>query len=186
MRAFLAINPEPTLREQLHRAMEPVRSLGLRVRWVPPENIHLTLKFLGGIDDSRAGAIVEAVERVASRFEPFALRVQGFGAFPSLDRPRVLWIGLDCDPELTELQRAVEEAMQGLGFEPEDREFHPHLTVGRTRSKPSRTALDRLAETTDSLELTGTITVRAVDLMRSDLRPDGARYSVVESATLAS
>lgn len=185
MRAFIAVNPGPEVQTRLHDALGAVRDLSLPVRWVPPENIHVTLKFLGDVPDDRAPELASETEGAVTGFEPFEVLATGFGAFPSLARPRVLWVGIDDGTTLTRLQAEVERAMARLGFEPEDRDFHPHLTVGRTRRKPSGSSLKRLGETVERLDLSESFRVESVDLMRSELRPDGARYDVAHSVPLS-
>jgi RNA 2',3'-cyclic 3'-phosphodiesterase len=130
LRLFVAIEiPEP-LRRLVAEAVEPVRERFPRARWVPPENQHVTVKFLGSTWPRLMGWVSEVVERVASEAEPFDSRVAGLGAFPSAPRARVLWAGLDDAGEMSRLATALDERL-APEFAPEQRAFTPHLTVAR-------------------------------------------------------
>jgi 2'-5' RNA ligase len=147
-------------------------------------NVHLTLKFLGDVEDERHGHVESAVREAVAGFAPFELTLDGFGAFPSLRSPRVLWAGIEPTAALEGVQAAVESAMAELGFPRETRDFHPHVTLGRARrdARPSRFA--DLPGAIEWLTHADTMMVRAVDLMRSRLSATGAEYDVVYSAAL--
>lgn len=176
----------PALRTRLGAEIERLRPHARGVGWVAPENLHLTLKFLGGVEPARLPAIAAALAQVAGRGAPFELALHGLGAFPSATRPRVFWAGVSAGaPALDALAAQVEAALVGLGFPPEDRPFSAHVTLGRVR-EPRRdpslaTALDGAA----SLAL-GAFVVEGLALMRSDLSPRGARYSPLGSWSLGS
>ncbi len=157
------------------------------VRWVQPEGIHLTLQFLGDVPLPKIEPIAQALVTACAPFRPFSITVGGLGCFPNLRRPRVTWVGVE-EPTgtLAALQKAVERALIPLGFTPEKRAFHPHLTLGRTRRQASRDqaqALGTLVSKT-SLPLLGQMEVQWVSLMRSDLRPTGAVYTQLATAPL--
>ena len=141
MRLFVAINlPEEVRTNLLDAARLAVQSLGLggEVRWVPPENLHLTLKFLGELPENRLPGIHAALEAAAERHEPFAFTLAGLGGFPSLRRARVVWAGVSHGRErLRHLAEDVDGALaRGVGTEPEDRGYKPHITLGRSRRSP--------------------------------------------------
>lgn len=184
MRAFIAINLDPAVRERLYESARPLRDMSLPVRWVPAENLHLTLKFLGEVEENRRPGIESAVGEALSGYAAFDLALEGFGAFPSLRRPRVLWVGIHPAPTLEAVQAAVESAMSELGFPRETRDFHPHLTLGRVRRDTSPSRFMDLPGAVGQLSYAGTTTVRSVDLMRSRLSPAGAEYEVLYSAPL--
>ncbi len=182
IRTFIAIVlPEPLIRQlaQVQRQLErnaPPES----VRWVNPEGIHLTLKFLGDTPVAKLEAIRAALMEAASRAAPCTFFVGGLGCFPNARRPRVIWVGVQpAGGELAALQRAVEVAMQPLGFPPEGREFTPHLTLGRVRDRVSPTDLSRLGALISSTEVgtLGEVTARRFALIRSVLKPTGAEYT---------
>lgn len=130
MRLFIALGIPPEAREELARLQGWLR--GLPVRWVDPAGVHLTLQFLGEAAETSAPALLEALAGLPAA--PFALGLEGLGAFPDLRRPRVLWVGLGGDlAALARLQAAVLAATAPLGFAPEARPFRPHLTLGRVR-----------------------------------------------------
>lgn len=145
-RIFLALNFSVAvtrkIAEEVERRKAPFSDGGFRIAWVPAANMHLTLKFLGSIGEELVEGVVGACRRVAARHLPFEARAVGLGAFPSLERPNVLWVGVDGPPALAALQRDVDAAMVELGFEKEERAFHPHVTVGRVKeSRGSATDL---------------------------------------------
>ena len=185
MRAFIAINPPADVRDRLHDAARPLRELSLPVRWVSPESLHLTLEFLGRVADDRVGGLAAAIEGATAGLGPFPLELAGFGAFPKPSRPRVLWAGIQPDDRLAAVQAAVEAAMAEQGFEPEDRPFHPHVTLGRARRGASGRKLSAVEGAIAELEHSDRFEVTSVDLMRNQLRPGGARYEVVRAVELA-
>lgn len=183
MRLFVAVNLPRPLRDAIHAAAAPLRAGGLAVRWVDPDGIHLTLKFLGEVADGRLGDLIAALERACQGARPFPLEVNGFGAFPTPARARVVWVGCEAAPPLELLQHGVERAFADLGFPVEGRPFRPHLTLGRAGANARggvRGLEDRLAQ----LSLTDTFSVSSVDLMESTLTPGGARYAVRHTVTL--
>ena len=185
MRLFVAINFPRQLCESVWRAAAPLREHRYPVKWVTPESMHLTLKFLGPVDSGREAAIAAALAQVAARAKPFPLPLGGLGAFPSAQRPRVVWAGCEAVPPLELLQHDVERAMHEQGFALEGRPFRPHLTLGRVRdgAMPREFAdlpgqLERLAFDADCL-------VSSLDLMESTLSSKGSVYAVRHAAPLA-
>jgi 2'-5' RNA ligase len=144
---------------------------------VNPEKIHLTLKFFGGIEESRIDPIFKAIEEPIRNTALFSLKVRGVGAFPHLKNPRVIWMGLVDEREaLISLQKQIETQLEKIGFQPEDRPFHPHLTLGRMKSSRGKEELvERMEEHKE--EEFGDIPVERVTLFQSDLRPSGPVYT---------
>jgi 2'-5' RNA ligase len=173
MRSFIAIDVEsPPLRALL----EELRAVGGGVRTVAPENLHITLRFLGEIEEGRAGDVGGAMEEVCRSLSPFPLSFQGVGVFPGLKRIRVVWVGVQEGKErLLALQGALEEALQGLGF-PREKRFHPHLTLGRVKSPRDTEELRRFVEERRTAEY-GVQRVERVLLKKSVLTPQGPLYS---------
>lgn len=191
IRTFIAIELSRDLKDSLSRLQEclkrqvPERS----TRWMRPEDIHLTLKFLGDVPASRMASVSRAVETACRGFDRFAIELVGLGCFPSPRRPRVVWVGVrEPTGVLSRLQKAVESTLVELGFEPEGRPFSPHLTLGRVQRKVSQRGRQRLGEliAESDVGLLGRMTVPSVNVMRSDLRPDGAVYTVLAHAPLGS
>lgn len=184
MRLFVAVNLPDGVRKRAWRASAPLREPGFPVKWVGEEGLHLTLRFLGSVERGGASEVSAALEGAARGSGPLDLRLGGVGAFPSLRDPRVLWLGVEGPPELTALREAVEGAMAALGFGHEEREFHPHVTLGRVRRGAQRGALEGLAAAAGRVRLDAACRIDSVELMESVTGPEGARYTVVSSHRL--
>jgi RNA 2',3'-cyclic 3'-phosphodiesterase len=182
MRLFVAINPTPEARRSWTDALEPLRRLDWPVRWVAADALHLTLAFLGNVGDERVDEIAAALAEVAARTQPFTMHVRGLGAFPDVRRPRLLWLGIEPDPPLLALQREVADRLQRLGFEPDVRTFSPHITVARARGAAAR--IGGVEHAIDSFRFDDAVPVDGIDLMKSSLAQDGARYERVRRAGL--
>ena len=135
------------------------------MRWVRPEGLHITLKFLGSIPPSKVELVRAAVERATLGVETVSVRVHGVGAFPNLRRPRVLWIGADA-PGLAPLTARIDSALVAAGFAPAEREFSPHLTLGRVNSSRHWAALEAALQPYLEAEL-GSCEIATVTLYRS-------------------
>ncbi len=184
-RSFFAIELNKEIAEGIRKVQERLRGQVTGVRWVRPEGIHLTLKFLGEVDPDRIEEIVRTVEEGVEGLSPFTVRIRGGGGFPNVKNPRVIWIGVDDQGDsLRELQARVERGVEGLGFKREERVYTPHLTVGRLRSGKGTGAgtLEALKDIGES-DL-GTMEVGAIVLFRSHLKPTGAEYTKLGSIPL--
>ena len=187
IRSFIAIELSKEAKKGLARLKKELEKDEHKfVKWVDPEGIHLTLKFLGNIPSKRVTEITEAMKKAAQGISPFLLEISGLGAFPSLKQARVLWVGVSGElDKLSRLQQNIDSALAVLGFANEERPFVPHLTLARIRegaSAPERTSFGELVGSTAS-EGKYPVEVEAVRLMRSQLTPAGALYtclSVVE------
>jgi 2'-5' RNA ligase len=177
VRSFLAIElPKPILRK-IEEVQGDLRLTHADVRWVSPEKIHLTLKFFGNIEESRIDPIFKSIEEPIHSTLPFSLKVRGVGAFPQLKNPRVIWMGLVEEREaLTSLQKQIETHLEKVGFQPEDRPFHPHLTLGRMKSSQGKGELVGRIEKHKEEEF-GDLRVERVVLFKSDLKPTGPIYT---------
>lgn len=185
MRLFVALNLPPEERARLDRAAAALRAAALPVRWVASDGLHLTLKFLGEVADSRVAETEAEVRAVSREYSPFELELGGLGAFPNLRQPRVIWMGLKAPPELGELARSVELAMEALGFPREERPFSPHLTLGRAERGARAADFRGLPALVERFGYSATVEAHTVDLMRSHLSPRGARYERLAAAPLA-
>ena len=188
IRTFIAIHLSQDARRRLTETIRwMVSEVPSGVRWVDPEGIHLTLKFLGDIEPALVEDVLRAMEQAASGTLQFQLHLDGLGVFPNLRRPRVLWAGVGGDMDaLGALQEKVEAAMEGLEFPRERRAFNPHLTLGRVRDTISAVARQRVGGLVSQGSLDGADPwpVNAVHLMRSNLTPDGAVYTSLGSVSL--
>jgi 2'-5' RNA ligase len=190
VRTFIAIELDPDMLAQVSRLQSRLKDDVLPgfVRWVRPEGIHLTLKFLGDVPADKLDDIAEALRTTSAAHAPFSLHIAGMGCFPSPRRPRVVWIGVD-EPSgtLERLYYGIERALAPLGFPPEQRRFSPHLTLGRVKRGRSAGELEALGEYVTRARVSiGRMEVTAVYLMRSDLRPSGAVYTELAAAPLVS
>lgn len=182
LRLFVALAIPREVKETL-AALRGELEPGLpALRWVRPEGIHLTLAFLGEVAENRLETIRTALAGCLGELAPMELETEGVGVFPHLRAPRVFWVGIPRPPAmLPRLQRQVEEALAGLGFQPEGRAFRPHLTIGRFRRSLRRNELG-LLETVlerDVRRPFGLIPVQRLSLFRSTLLPAGAVYEEV-------
>jgi 2'-5' RNA ligase len=135
LRTFIAVEMSPSVIGRAGDLIDKLRVAAAEINWVKPQQMHLTLKFLGDVRDTETPDICRVVAQVASQFEPLEITCRGLGAFPSLREPRTLWIGIeDGAEELKTLQAAIDEALKSeLGYGKEPRGFHPHLTIGRVK-----------------------------------------------------
>jgi RNA 2',3'-cyclic 3'-phosphodiesterase len=191
LRLFLGIELSPEMKEAAFAASEHLRAemaqAGLRVdaRWIPAANLHITLWFIGEVDDARGARIADALKPPFA-VAPFTLRAAGFGAFPASGPPRVFWIGVTAGMEpLRDLHRQLEARLTPLGFEPDRRSYSAHLTIARVKDVP-RGASPRirgmLADTPADAGATG---ITAVTLFRSRLSPKGSTYEPLLRVPLA-
>ena len=189
-RLFVALNLPADLRAQVHAAVRQaaaplVAAAPRAVSWVPEPNLHVTLRFLGERPEALVPPLVEALDRAASAVHVPHLEVGGLGAFPSLRRPRVLWIGVEMNVALAALYQKVDDVCATLGVPREARDFHPHVTVGRVRMGAA-VPLERLAAAVDALTSSRWIMpLETVDLMSSELASGGSRYRRLAVARLS-
>jgi 2'-5' RNA ligase len=189
IRTFIAIELDETINAALTDLQEQLKAKVPRdsVRWVRPEGIHLTLKFLGDVPVSRIEVVEQALNQACVGFPAFSFSVGELGCFPNPRRPRVVWVGVQEESgTLKRLQKAVEDEMAKLGFAPEGRRFHAHLTLGRTQRRASSGDVRRLGQLVEEADVgeVGQMEARAVSLIKSDLRPAGAVYTQLAEARL--
>ena len=186
MRLFVGLNLPKKERQRIHRVIRILQEEDFPVRWIDLDDFHVTMKFLGEVTTEQVTSIEAAMSKVASRTRAFSTALEGFGAFPTIRSPRLIWLGVRASPELRCLKQDLEWALTDCGFESESRAFHPHITLGRA-SKHSGAGIFRgLAKLLAPLEFSGEVKVHRINLIRSQLSKNGARYSVVSGAKLAS
>jgi 2'-5' RNA ligase len=184
MRLFVALNLPAAERTGIHRECAGLRERDLPIRWVRSDLLHVTLKFLGNVAPDRLPEVRGALESVARDNAPFEVELSGFGAFPTVRRPRVLWLGVEASPRLRGLKQDLERVMAGFGFEREGRAFHPHVTLGRARDGIGAGAFRGLDAVLADMGYASRVSFRSIDLMRSKLSPQGPEYSLVSSNSL--
>lgn len=185
MRLFIAIAPSGEQRKELGRLQQRLKGSLDGVKWIAPPSLHLTLKFLGEQEESASANITAAMQSCARAVSPFPLQFGRIGAFPSPQRPRIIWTAVDKGAgEVNALAAALERELSGRGFPAESRPFRAHLTLGRARQPLPAVAPERLLMA-ESPFSTGITVVRSLSLYRSRLSPRGASYSVVEEIFLS-
>ncbi len=189
LRAFIAIDLTATVRRRLTEIASGLAATtpSGAVRWVNPQGIHLTLKFLGEVSEERGPDIARQVEVIANGQAQFEVSIRGTGCFPSLRAPRVVWIGATAvDDSLERLQASLEAACEKLGFAREGRAFSPHLTLGRVNRGARQRDIEALRAGLEQLggAEAGSMRVDRLHLFRSDLKPTGAVYTILATARL--
>ncbi len=179
MRTFIAIDLSPEIKNRLTASVRLLKPVATGIKWVAPDNYHLTLKFIGEVAQERIEVIKAVLDEVARKHLRFALTVRGSGSFPpGQSRMRVIWVGFEAGPELFSLQSDLETALEQEGFPREERAFSPHLTIGRAREPQKqerlKTELDKLGQ-----QEFGTMEVEEIELFQSILRPEGPEYRIV-------
>jgi 2'-5' RNA ligase len=189
LRAFIAIEIPPNIQAAIEKQTARLRqALGNEtVRWIPAQNMHLTLKFLGDIASSHVDFLKQLLTREATLHSQFDLQIGGLGSYPTSRRPRILWVGLHIPAELVALQKSIETGTTRLGYEQEERDFAPHLTIGRVRQNASPADLPKIRAAMDNIQLgnIGTARVDSVHLFKSELQPNGSVYTKLFSAPLS-
>ncbi len=178
MRTFIAIDLEPGLKTSLQDLIRALKTTRADVRWAQTNGLHLTLKFLGEIDEEKATVVKRILGEVAGRHPSFPLRLEGTGAFPGEHRPRILWAGFAAEPGLLAFQDELERELEREGFPREERPFHPHLTLGRVKG-PGRIREAMLELEKHRGGTMGEMSVHKVAFFESRLRPEGAEYLVL-------
>jgi len=184
-RTFVAVELAPANRAAAEKLIARLQATSADVKWVEPENLHLTLKFLGEVPTREIPKVCAAVERGTDQVEPFELQIVGAGAFPRIERPRTLWLGTRGGTEaMIALHGHIEKALGKLGFRKEQRRFHPHLTIGRVRGGGAgETQLaEALAECADYDA--GKLIVEEVAIVSSQLGREGPSYTILGRAKL--
>jgi 2'-5' RNA ligase len=184
-RTFIAVEISSEVRMRAGRLIGRLEATGANVRWVKPEQLHLTLKFLGDVDLREIPEVCAAVARATATVPPFTLRIAGAGAFPNLGHPRTVWLGADEGVgEMSVLHERIDEALAELGFRAEHRQFRPHLTIGRVRNAESgMSALaEALSENRDFVA--GVIDVDEVVTFSSELERSGPIHEPLATAAL--
>jgi len=183
LRLFIAIDIGEEVKRDIASLIDKLRTHDTNIKWVKPENIHITIKFLGEVSSDIVINIEKAISLVASRHSFFVLHARGTGVFPNFARPRVLWVGINKDSGLEKIHNDINNELKPLGFEPEDRDFHPHLTIGRVKSPVGLNPLLKDLRGYMDREF-GKITVDKLLLVKSTLKPAGAEYEILYSAPL--
>ena len=194
MRVFVAVDLDPEIREKISRFLDGIRGFADEARWVRPESLHVTLKFIGEQSEEQVAAVTERLQSITAK--SFELHFTGHGFFPTAKAPRVFWIGIQVGAELAELATEIDSALSELKIPREDRPFSPHLTLARGGAGSgspkwrkgdgfNRTFTGLQERLTAMSELDfGTMAAREFFLFRSQLSPGGSKYTKMQSFSL--
>ena len=188
IRAFIAVELPAELKKEL-AALETQfkKNSPPVIKWIEPGSIHITLKFLGETSDAILDDLILAMEESVVGVSPFKLDVRQLGAFPGVDRPQVIWVGVSGEMEkLKQLQKNLEKNTEQLGFKRESRTFSPHLTLGRVRDGARPDDIQRIGKLLNETVFTAlhNINVNQINLMKSVLTPTGAIHTFIGSTKL--
>jgi len=184
LRLFYAIFISPRIAETLARHISQCALSGADVKWVEPQNLHLTLKFIGEVQLERLEEIIAAGESAADGVKTFRVFWEGFGAFPDFRRPRVIWAGMKQGGRAVfEIAERLEDRLAAEGFRKEERAFRPHLTIGRVKSPGGLEELRKATERIQNSRI-GEMEVSSFSLVKSTLTSRGPIYSVVRNFEL--
>jgi RNA 2',3'-cyclic 3'-phosphodiesterase len=181
IRTFIAIKLPESIQAQMEIISQDLqnRMRTRAIRWVSVKNIHLTLKFLGDVSSINIQHLTTLLSGEVPKYPSFELSVGGIGGFPTIHRPRIIWIGIQPPPELFTLQKAIENGTSHLGYQSEDREFSPHFTLARIAQYASTEDVRQIGDILMDHKVgsLGTFQVKEIWLFRSDLLPGGAIYT---------
>lgn len=178
IRSFIAIDTLPEVKEEVAKLQETLRSTNAEVRWESREKVHITLKFLGNVEEAILQSMASQLETELAAFSPFVLIYQSVGCFPNLHRPRVIWVGaVNEDGTLGRAYEKIEEIAASYGFPREERQFHPHITVGRVKgSRNLKTLISEIEVAKFPVQQSA---INEIILMKSDLKPTGSVYTAL-------
>ncbi len=176
LRCFIAIDISETIKKEIAELVETLIKYDADVKWVKAANLHLTLKFLGDTPETAIPQIQKGLSTVLSSYKPFCIKIRGTGVFPNRKYPRVYWIGIEDAGILKNLKEDIENSMIHCGFRKEDKDFNPHLTIGRVRSLKGVINIVKELGAFQEKEF-GVINVEGIKIMRSDLKPKGPEYT---------
>lgn len=181
VRTFIALKLDDSLHESIRKVIEKLACSKAGVKWVVPQNVHLTLKFLGNVEEGRLPEIYAACQRAASGSKSMELEIRKLGCFPNSRRPRVVWLGIEKDSEaLRHLQKKVERELEFIGFPRENRKFRAHLTIGRVKGQQGVSKLSQLIEEENNI-FVGSMRADNFSVMKSRLLPDGPIYTELKA-----
>ncbi|MFA5155843.1 MAG: RNA 2',3'-cyclic phosphodiesterase [Candidatus Omnitrophota bacterium] len=187
MRAFIAIDMPKEVKTRLGRIEEQLKTSGADAKWVEPANIHITLKFLGEIDEKTKESAVAAIKDTAEENAAFSMQLSSAGAFPDIKYPRIVWVGADAgSAETVKIAKSLEERLEKIGIPKEDREFACHITIARVRSGRNRLKLTEGIEKISAELKNECLRLQAgkITLFKSSLSPKGPVYEAVYEASL--
>jgi 2'-5' RNA ligase len=186
LRCFIAIDFDQTVIQSIVEIQKSFKNIAfLSIRWVKADNLHLTLKFLGETDSKKIPLVKEIMDRISTSMTPFNIRLSQMGVFPGWRNPRILWLGIEKSDDILSLASKIEKELESLGFPGETRPFSPHLTIGRIKDDFPFSSLDSLRnKCKEDSEFVFVDIVSKINFYKSDLQPQGPKYSLLHSSVL--
>jgi 2'-5' RNA ligase len=184
MRVFIGIKPDDSVRETIKHALEPFYRIPTPIKWVKPENIHLTLKFIGEIAPEKKDKIVAGIKKAEFQSAPISLHISGFGKFGPGKNLNIFWAGIDPSPPLKKVYDRIEDTLAEMGIPRETRPFKPHLTLGRNKKNADFTPILALIDRYRDVPITR-FTFGEFHIFKSTLTPEGPLYSILEEVKLS-
>ena len=182
MRTFIAFELSSAIKEELGRLKQEIKKVDADVKWSHPDNIHLTLKFLGNVEEEKIEQIKNILNEISSVEKPFEITLFKLGAFPSLDYPKVLWVGIDKNcSEVERIAKTLEDSLEKIGFEKEEKSFSAHLTLGRIKSGKNKAKLKE--KLISSPVESRSSEIKGMTLFKSELTPKGPIYNSLHEAS---
>jgi 2'-5' RNA ligase len=178
LRCFIAIEIPDAVKKEIAEVADILKKYDADIKWVAVENLHVTLKFLGNTPEKSLPEIRESLLKAVSLFQSFYIKINGTGVFPNRKFPRVIWIGVEDGETLPKLASDIDISVSLLGYKKEEREFKPHLTLGRVRSRKGTASVVNELDNFRDKEF-GNFVVDRIRLMRSELKPKGPEYSCI-------
>ena len=184
VRTFIAVELSQEIKENLKGIQEELKKANADMKWARPDNIHLTLKFLGSTPAQQIPEIAGELKSGLAGFGSFSIEIAKLGSFPEKGKPRIIWAGVNAGSEdVIRLQGKIENSLKRFNFAQEDREYAPHQTIGRAKGFKNMERLQELMKTKNAVQL-GNMIVENVYVIRSDLKPEGPVYTVLENILL--
>ena len=184
IRSFIAIELPKEIKEDLGKIQDELKKSNADIKWVEPKNIHLTLKFLGNVDEKKLEDIKRILRNLSERYKGFFIELSRIGAFPKISSPRVIWIGIEKGKEeLSKIFLELEEQLENIGFKKEERGFSSHITIGRVRSVLNRIRLIEEVKKINSLSRLS-LSCNKITLFKSTLTPKGPIYEAIYQVNL--
>ena len=185
MRLFIAINLPKNIKDSLFKSQKSISGNLAKINWVAKKNLHITLKFLGNVEDNKIENLIELASKAVAGTGSFKAKFKGVGTFPGGSNPRIIWVGTDeGGDKLCNLAKNLEETLSNAGYKSEEREFRPHITIGRIKGK---TGLDKLKEKLLAHKESefGEALIDRIHVMKSTLTPKGPLYEKIQPLDLA-
>ncbi len=176
MRLFIAALMPDYIQYKLANYIHSLRNNIDGVKWERSQKLHVTLKFLGDVKEPDLNEISNLVEKVVEPYSPFKMSISDFGSFPSLQNPRVLYVGLSKNKELSKFQNKLDDGLSQIGFEKEERKFVPHITIGRVKQRMSIKDVPRISK--------AAFDINQIGIIKSELKPEGSLYTPLKLFTL--